>query len=295
MGQDEFSTGPPACVVEGSVLHALRLALSLLGDLGSRWKSIRRVHILAGSWMQIKAIKNWFTTGTLTLKSAVASETAQTLSYLKSHLQCPLLVGALPSEFLQCPALDPLAPPNLILATANRVLKYIIPQARNRWGPQLARLPWTKEELKAHLKRRYRSDESKLISLLATEGSTACKIHDELSLSRALIKSTLKTLDGSRLQQVTLASIACGTFFKYYNSEGLRLRVRCPLCQEVNSISHLQTHLAHKMPVTADMEEWTLYLSALATLVTPKSRILPQPIEWTDLGAPNSLKLAECP
>ena len=158
---------------------------------------------------------------------------------------------------------------------------HIIPQAHHHWGDRISSLPWNKKEVKAHLKRRYNEDEQKLISILAKEGSVACYNYEQLSLNRSLIKATLKSLDEDRKKQMTFASIACGTFFKYYNKGGERLPVRCPLCPATCSLHHILSHLKQEPP--ADMqeeEEWVTYLSALAHAMTPKFRqsLLPVPI-----------------
>ena len=150
----------------------------------------------------------------------------------------------------------------------------------SQWGDRLARLPWTKTEVKAHIKRRYRGDEKKLITLLAGEGSMACKIHQELNLSRPIIKEVLKALDGCRKQQMTFANIVRGTFFKYYSKTGQRLTVRCPLRGDINALQHLQNHLKIKTPDILDEDGWVAYLKTLAIMVTPKSgaTLLPTPV-----------------
>ena len=48
---------------------------------------------------------------------------------------------------------------SLLKAATARFFQSGIPQAKAKWGEQLARIPWTTKELKRHLKRKYREDE----------------------------------------------------------------------------------------------------------------------------------------
>ena len=119
----------------------------------------------------------------------------------------------------------------------------------------------------------------KTMDLLASEGSGACMVHKELGLTRAIIKGTLKSLDHSRRLQMVFANISCGTFFKYYNQEGVRLQTNCPLCPEVCTLSHLQSHISAAFPRTGGEDEMVDYLVCMATVANPGSRLLPLPIQ----------------
>ena len=172
-----------------------------------------------------------------------------------------------------------MAPAGILLAAAERLYTQVLEQGARRWGTRIARLPWAKVEVKTHLKRRYQEDEQRLLSLLAGEGSTTCRIHRDLGLSRMTIKMALKALDSCRKQQMIFASLSCGAFFKYYGKEGELLRVHCPLCQEVNSLEQPQSHLSLLVPDTKEEEELASDLQSLTPLVPPKSRLLPIPLE----------------
>ena len=150
----------------------------------------------------------------------------------------------------------------------------------SKWSNRIARLAWTKAELRAHLKQRYRRDEQLLISLLAQEGSSACSIHALLNLTRSSIKAVLRTTDDDRKGQMIFASITRRTLFKFYNKEGARLEVKCPLCGIANPLEHTQDHLKRGVPAAhAEEEEQVDFLRALAKTVAPKSKITPDPIQ----------------
>ena len=129
------------------------------------------------------------------------------------------MVGALPADFAQGTKPDAKSPSGLLLRTARRLFTQIIAVERKKWGRRISRLPWTKEETKAHIKRKYLIDEMEVLSILAGEGSLACRVHAELNLTRALTKGTLPSLAGNRKHQMIFASVACGTFFKYYEKK----------------------------------------------------------------------------
>ena len=117
------------------------------------------------------------------------------------------------------------------------------------------------------------------MDLLASEGSGNCMVHKELGLTRAIIKGTLKSLDHSRRLQMVFANISCGTFFKYYDAAGNRQQVKCPLCEEPCSLTHLQNHLPMENPDPENEEELVEYLSSLTELVAPSSTVIPIPLQ----------------
>ena len=150
------------------------------------------------------------------------------------------------------------------------------------WEGRVARLPWTKIEIKAHLKRRYQGDEKKVISILASEGSGACEVHQKLRLSRQVMKAATKSLDHCRRQQQVLASIACGTFFKYYDRNGVRLQVKCPICSEVCTFLHLLSHVSVEAPVEGEEDEMVEFPIELTKIANPAPLLLPTPIMTTE-------------
>ena len=213
------------------------------------------------------------------LVSTAASDIMRSLRNLKSTLHCPLILDAPPNGFLENTTPGIQTPAGILMATAGRLFQHVLHQGHRRRGDRAARLPWTKAETKAHIQRRYQEDEQKVISLLANEGSVARQIQNTLALNRPLIKSALKILDGNRRHQTTLASIVCGTFFKYYSKEGERLKVRRPLRNETDSLAHISTHVGLPTRDPNNEDETVEYLMAPAQKVTPQSSLLPIPIE----------------
>ena len=76
---------------------------------------------------------------------------------------------------------------------------------------------------------------------------------------------------------MVFASIVCGTAFKYYDPEGVRLKVKCPLCGGVNSFEHLQMHFPTQQPATDSEEDLVEYLGALTKFIAPNSPSVPIP------------------
>ena len=70
-----------------------------------------------------------------------------------------------------------------------------------------------------------------------------------------------------------------GTFFRYYRKEGERLSVKCPLCSEVCTLSHLQGHLSERYPINGEEDDVIDYLVRLAKKADPGSSLLPLPIQ----------------
>ena len=151
---------------------------------------------------------------------------------------------------------------------------------RQKWGGRISRLPWTKEETKAHIKRKYLLGEQEVLHILAGEESLACRIHAELNLTRATIKATLQAMADSRKHQMVFASVACGTFFKHYAKTGRRLNVKCTLCKEISTLQHLQMHMVESSPdLDATQETSVEYLVKLIQVITPQTTTLPIPIQ----------------
>ena len=152
-------------------------------------------------------------------------------------------------------------------------------------GERMARLPWTKEEVKTLLKQDYVDDERQVIDMLKRTGSTACCIYSELRLNRSVIKTSLKELKDNRLYQVALAGILCATRFKYFEGS-CRFPVRCQIsssCQEEDSFPHLLKCIGLSIPKGGDSELVT-FLTGLAKQATIKNPGLPEPIRDVRMG-----------
>ena len=77
---------------------------------------------------------------------------------------------------------------------------------------------------------------------------------------------------------MVFANIVCGTFFKTYSREGLKLPVKCPICDEVCTLQHLQGHMPSELSILDGGEEaMAHFLRALTRATTPKSTVLPAP------------------
>ena len=163
-----------------------------------------------------------------------------------------------------------------------------MPEARSRWGEQLARIPWTTKELKRHLKRRYREDERVTLELLAMEGSIAGANYCQLGLNRAVLKGTFRRLRHNRRQQVVLANIICATRFEFFEEEGALLRVRRRNgCGEVDSLDHLlNCHNLGMANADGSFEEKVDFLKSMAVRTARNCPILPTPIPRSPAIAP---------
>lgn len=117
---------------------------------------------------------------------------------------------------------------------------------------------------------------------MASEGSGACEVHQRLGLSRQTIKVAMKSLDHCRGLQQVLANVACGAFFKYYDQNGVRLQVKCPVCSEVCAFPHLLSHVPAEAPVRGEEEEMVEYLTQLTKIGNPAPLLLPTPIMTTE-------------
>ena len=98
-----------------------------------------------------------------------------------------------------------------------------------RWGPQLARILLTTEELKVAIRMRYESDELTAIRLLRFQESAFCATYIFLGLPRHVIREALSALACSRAQQVASRGTLCATRFKFSEDGGPlpTTRVKC--------------------------------------------------------------------
>ena len=99
-------------------------------------------------------------------------------------------------------------------------------------------------------------------------------------LNGAAIKAALVSLGGNRRRQMVFAGIICGTFFKHYNKDGDLVPVRCPLCQQANSLAHLIQHTEMGSPPEREASEKEImkYLSNMAEVLAPASQAIPLPM-----------------
>ena len=278
LGMDPVSTGPPQYILEGSLLHALTMVEGLQSAIEANREAISHIVLQAGSWRAVRDLRSWIHDGTLTMNSAAASQIAKVLFRVRDWLCCPLIIRELPADFFRDATPADHTPAGLLLHAAERLYTRIIPEGLESMGDKIARVPWTKEEAKAHLKRKYHEDEHQTLVLLAKAGSYACHIHKRLNLSKAVIYEAFKRFAGTRQSQVLLANILRGTFFKYYE-KGVRLQVRCPLCTEICCLQHLCSHLGATIPQCVSPEEIIDYLVRLIEMVAPQSKTRPKPIQ----------------
>ena len=214
LGTDPASTGPPEYILQGSLLHAPKVVEELKPIIEENRMSINHIVLQAGSWRAIRDLRSWFHDGVLTMNSSAASEIAETLFRVKDWLCCPLIIKELPTDFFRDATPADQTPAGFLLHAAGRLYTRIIPEGLISMGDRIARIPWAKEEAKAHLKRKYYEGENQTLVLLAREGSYACHIHRQLNLSKVVIFEALKRFARNRHSQIVLANIMCGTFFK---------------------------------------------------------------------------------
>ena len=119
----------------------------------------------------------WFAKEVLELKSPAAPEAVIALGCLDSRIECPSVLSALPRRFFGGAETSDQAPAGIISAKAERLYTSVLRRGVGDREARIARLPRTKEEVKAHLKRRRKEFDQRLLSLLAREGSTASRIH----------------------------------------------------------------------------------------------------------------------
>ena len=146
-----------------------------------------------------------------------------------------------------------------------------------RWGEQLARLPWTVEEMKAHLAHRYEYDEKRFIIRMEGEGSIASRIFEHFRPTRSLVKSVFNSMRFKRAAQVALGSLICATRFKYYDEKGELLEVVCPFCRNPDSFDHF-LECRRVLGIPRLEEERIYFLRNLALRMEQESPAQPLPI-----------------
>ena len=116
---------------------------------------------------------------------------------------------------------------------------------QNAWIRGLPRIPTTKKEIKMHIVTCVRADERLHIQKLAGIGSESARIIVKMNTERSFIKEAFRQLRGEHPAQIALATILCGTRFKYPFQEIL-IPTECPnkrnrslACGKEDSLEHL--------------------------------------------------------
>ena len=288
LGTDMVSDAPPSFVLEGSLLHALLIA-DTLTETSNDWFDYLRIQ--AGNWRSRRILQKWQTEGALSFDCDAAADIVKIWHKLHAKLQCPLIIQKLPRGYFVNKH-DPhrtseTTEAELVHRAARDNYKHAIPFATLRRGERLARIPWTTQELKKHMKRRYYEDERKAIGLLAEEGSTACIGYCRLGLNRAVIKASMKSLQAKRQWQVCLASVICATRYKFFDEKEQLQSARCPNgCGCADSLEHMLECYALEPPDSAaPFQEKANFLRNLAIKVARNSRPIPTPFEAAVSGA----------
>ena len=216
--------------------------------------------------------------GTLRLSSAMASEIAMKIRDIIPLLECALILDSLPPWFFEDAKPGGPRQQDIILGTAKRLFGGVLPFVIEKWGEQVAYLPWTTDETKAHLSYRYNYDEGLFIKRLASEGSLACGIFGHWRLTRNMVRSVLGGLQSRRAAQVAISSLVCGTRFKFYDKRGNLLKVVCPICGESDSFEHfLVCRGVQRVP--SDEEGVVSLLRDLAVRIEKASPAQARPIQ----------------
>ena len=261
----------PDFIVVGPVLQALRCAERRPDSLVPTESVLGDIEVQAGNWGAARSLPKWFDYGDLSLNSAAAPDIALILHRLACRLSCPLIVTELPGGFFDHCEERAHTPKDLIFFAAQRLSCEMIPQMGKKRGSRIARLPWTREEAKARLKRRYLTGKRAPMDLPSVEGSGARCNRKELRLTRSAIKAVPNDLNRSRKSQMVLADIICGACFKYYNRGGARLLAKPPIFGAASSLLYLRGHLSLGVPADQTEDNLVLCLCALSQLVAPKS------------------------
>ena len=286
MGYDNtnWNEHPPVSVIEGSLLHALRLVERYSGN---NVLAPKYIAVNVGNQETQNTLLKWFNKGDLDLMSGFATEIIRSFRRLvAAEFECTAIFRDLPESFFEDARLTGESSPDVIYATALRVNKEIGPQVWKRWGEQIARLPWTTQETKTKLKNGYIEDELRAIDMLKEVGSTACSIYKELALTRPMVKEALRELRNSRACQVALAKIACATRFKFFD-ENRGFPVRCTIksdCNEEDSFPHLLRCAGLEIPTTVCEETIVQFSVKMATQTVTENPGMPNPIKTVREG-----------
>ena len=278
LGEDNVSTTPPAFVLESSILHALLIEEKKAEEMGGE---LNYIHVTAGNWRTSKMLAAWFETGELGLLSVARTEIIKVFYRLEEKLRCPLTISKIPEDFFDQCGMHSETAADAIVTAVRRFFSMAVPKARQKWAGRLARLPWTTEEFKHHLKRRYRNSEREMIGILAAQGSMSSAIFCQLRLTREVIKEAIRRLQSNRMVQTVLATILCATRFKYFNKQGRLMSVSCGnKCGQVETFEHLLKCNNLRIPRNEDNAEvWIKFLCTMARRASKGVTMIPTPME----------------
>ena len=280
LGEDPYSSEPPSFILEASLCHALHLTERLYLQQHTTPDFIA---IKAGNWKTNRALYRWFIEGQLRLNSDAADEIARAILRLSKTLACPLIISGVPGDFFSDLSKKEGAEAMVIATAVSRVTEHAIPRIRKEWGQSIARIPWTTDELKHQMKKRYQIDERRTIAMLEEQGSHSSIIFANLQLTRGIIKGSLKKLQTNRRRQTVLAGILCATRFKYFTEKGELLEVNCPNnCGHADSLQHmLECYNLHPPVGEEDPDAWMRFLITMVRKVERNSPFIPLPIVHT--------------
>ena len=290
LGTDNVSESPPAFVLEGSLLHALCLVEQ---QLQKSDMDLDYIKVMTGNWLTSRKLQWWFERGELKFESAALFEIMSTIHRLAQKLKCSLTILPMPSWFFEKTDRHSEKDSDAIATAVRRFYQMAIPLARKKWGCQLARLPWTTEEYKKQLRKKYKEGEREAIGFLAAQGSDASMIFCRLRLTREIIKETLRRLQNHRKRQTALAGILCATRFKFFTKKGSLLKVKCANnCGEVETFDHLLQCNGLCIPEdTEDVEKWINFLWHMATRASKTLKVIPEPVSESEMEVQGEISL----
>ena len=227
---------PPVFLQECGLLHALLVVEQMIIEENVTPPFF---YVKAGTWRMTQALQKWFNSGHMGLQSAAASDIIEVIYRLAKLLPSPVIITPMPDDFFDQVQPRGMEDSDLLAASAARLYEYVLPLALEKWGTQIARIPWTDEETKTFCKQKYRADETVAIQMLMGEGSYASSIYMGLSLTRSIIKAAFTRLQNQRRGQTVLASIICATRFKLFSEEQAHATVKCMRCGGSDSFEHL--------------------------------------------------------
>ena len=239
---------PPQYMNEYVVGWALKFFRSHKEKGETPQRLLHKPTIYAGSTRLIFELRDWYQKGDLRLTTAAAPELIEEIAKLDALMETSVVIRPNQikdeTEDLQC--LPAVQQELLKAAEEFRVIALKL-LGGNEWIRGLPRLPLTKQELKDHVKLCMDSDELRHLKKLAELGSESAEIIKKLNLTRGHIAEAMSRLKHSHPAQITLASILCGTRFKFA-FQGVLIPTECPngwgrkedeLCGEEDSFEHL--------------------------------------------------------
>ena len=141
----------------------------------------------------------------------------------------------------------------------------------------LAAIPLKQVEIKELILEKFHNDELATVELLRRAGSAAAEVFTKLRLTREIIKTVLKELQGDRKLQVVFSNVVCATRFKFFEG-GELLDTVCPKpgCGSVDSLEHLLS-CTEMSTAPEEREELIAYLVELTVAACPEGSNVPVP------------------